>query len=188
MQEINDLTTQELININAALKRVRDKNINRMVEGEIAQETLPGCTFPFRISYRNGKIEGKIEARLKTFFKKKEEMRKSIEVMKLSGKKDNDGNLIKGEDGKPEKLPFIDAKKARKAEKELMEVINEVEEGLTLHAYPLSWFLEMDKDDYYKEANKNSPVPQEFFSLMGRLIYDDTEEAKEPAKEEKKQS
>lgn len=169
MDPVKELSLKEILNIDNAIKRIRD---TKTADGM----TIPGCTFPFKIMYQTGKIEGQIEGRVKAYNKAKEAKIKAKQVDKPTGEKDAEG--------KPIIAPWLDPKDSEKIGKELEKEIEKIDKELQLYPYSLKAFMEMEDDDYYKEANKNSPVPQEFFSLMGRMIVDDTadEQEKEEAK------
>jgi hypothetical protein len=176
--ELKDLTLQEILDTNAAIKRVRD---TRLSDGS----TLPGCTFPFKIMYKNGKIEGQIKTRVKAFTDAKKEKIEKHQVDKETGELDKKGKIKKDKAGKPLIGKWLDPKLSKKIEGELKKEVEAVESDIILQPYLLSWFLEMEEDEYYREANKNSPIPQEFFSLLGRMIIDDTNEKKEEEKKDK---
>jgi len=159
MEKINDFTNIEILGINSAISSVRDQ---KMQNGS----SVPGCAFPAKESFAIGKIEGQISSTIKNYEARVQELRKKL------GWEDADH--------------VVTAKEVKIFNKETKELGEEVQSDLSLQPMALKAFLDMEKDEYFR---RGKPVPQEFFSGMGRLIVDDTEEEKTeeaPMKKEKK--
>ena len=146
-------TKSQVLAVNRAITRVRDKT-------NMMGQTIPGCNFHSSIMFLNawnqnhakGEVEGIIDA-MKPIRKKNQE--KDEKTWKKGGMQ-----------------KFLDAE---------VEYLKQEAEGIQFRTYSLKELSKCDTDEYLKKANAETPVPQEFYSLLmdAGLLIDDLDKPKE---------
>jgi len=158
MSEIKDLTKEEMVEVDRAIKSVRAKQVMTQ-QGPV--DTAKGFTLPFKIMYTNSYNEQQLKAHIKAFNEASEALRDKCK-------------------GKDEVIDMV------KFTKEMEKLMQEPAEGLVLRSINATQMMELEEDEYYKNINKDAGL-QEYVSLMGRLIIDDLSDNGEdkPKKKEK---
>lgn len=149
-------TKSQVLAVNRAIARVRDKQ-------NMMGQTIPGCNFPSSIMFLNAWNQNHAKGEVEGIF----------EAMKPIRKKYQDANEKWKKDG------------MKKFLKEENEYLKGEAKGIELRPYSLKELSKCDTDEYLKKANAETPVPQEFYSLLmeAGILIDDLEEKKEPKKE-----
>ena len=142
-----EFTYKQLLATDKGISRVRDKE-NMM--GAI----IPGCTFPSNIMFLNAYNQNFIKGLVKAIIEGAKPILDKFKDSKGEWKKDGLANFLKEED----------------------EYLKKVEKGVALRTYSMKELSKID-DEYYQKANENTPVPQEYISLLmeADLIEDDLE-------------
>ena len=162
--DITDLTIRQVIAANRAIRRVRDQNQGN---GQAA----PGVTFPTMIMFQNAWTQNEIKGCVEGYDE-------SVKALRARFDK------TKKEKGKDVPIPWT-AKDMDEFNKALSKILDKPATGVALKSFSMSEFAEMDEDEYLKEANKEHPIPQEYFSLLmeaGLLEDDVTDKPKKKGK------
>lgn len=168
MEEAVKYTKSNVLAVNRAITRVRDKQ-------NMMGQTIPGCSFPSSVMFLNAWNQNHAKG----------EVDGIIEAMKPVRKKNQDdkGQWIKKVQDEKGKWSKGGMEKFAEAE---ATYLKKEAEGIEFRPYSLKELSKCDTDEYLKKANAETPVPQEFYSLLmdAGLLIDDLDK-KEPKKEKK---